>query len=124
MKGAGRELAAALPQVRELAARGGLLLRAAEHLGRGWRHDVKAAEAFLREAARLGRYDAVASFLQASENSKTGSPGRKATNGGFLKRLVNEGDVSLVRKLNRDAGAHAVARVYLMPYRSALRKRW
>jgi hypothetical protein len=107
---AGKGLAGVLPPVAELAARGPLLLRAAACLGARWREDPRAAEAFVREAAQNGRYDAAAAFLGAAENGRPG----------FLESAASEGDASLVRKMTRATDEHLAARLYLRPYAAAL----
>lgn len=110
LKGAGRDLPGALPRVEELAGRGPLLLRVAAQLGGQWRTDPRSAEAFLREAGRLGRYDAVAAFLATAESGRPG----------FLEATAVEGDASLIRKITRATLEHLAARLYLRPYAAAL----
>ncbi|HEX9732469.1 MAG TPA: hypothetical protein VGG06_10845 [Thermoanaerobaculia bacterium] len=107
---AGWRLGAAVPRLRELAARGPLLLRVAARLGEQWHGDRPAAEAFLRESAELGRFDAVAAFLRRSER-------RGAS---FLKTAAAAGDASLPRKLSRAVATFPLARRYLRAYLTAL----
>lgn len=110
LAGAGVRLGAVAPRVRDLAARGPLLLRFAAHLGEQWHGDRPAAEAFLRESVQLGRFDAVAAFLRRSERR----------GGSFLKTAAAAGDASLPPRMSRAAETFPLARRYLRPYLPAL----
>ena len=106
---AGGRLFGLVPRLGDLTARGPLLLRVASALGRRWQSNPQAAKRFVREAVRLGRLDAVAAFLRASERQAPG----------FFHSLI-EADAGLLRKISHTAHRHGAARRYLRPYLGAL----
>lgn len=112
LKQVGARLPHLLPRLGVLASRGPLLLRVASRLGDQWRGAPGKAEAFLRQACRLARFDAVAAFLRSSERGKAS----------FLLRAAAEGDAGLVRKISRAADDFPFARLYLRPYLETLRE--
>ncbi|MCP4563911.1 MAG: hypothetical protein GY837_25605, partial [Bosea sp.] len=70
LRSAGAAVLRVLPRVGELARRGNLLLRIAASLGERWSEDPVRVTRFLHQAADLGRWDAVAALLRASERGR------------------------------------------------------